>query len=272
MKKHISFLLALSFTITNATSQDIYEEALSAASYAYAHSKKAHNANNVYHTQEFAEKAIESFQNAETLAEQCQCKKAIEIAFEARSDMESSLDQDTFERSRFFAKRAKEFGSQLLEELTNCQAKHFDDADAVADVDDQSTNEVELLANKQKELAQKRLLLAQEQQQLELQIAANQLKQQKLEALRADELKEQSLIKDKAEQALLKLKNAIQELSNVVLNEQNSNSFDSSSNFVRNDKELKSESLDETKSFYVNRAKELTKSALLQFAGNEIDN
>jgi len=36
--------------------------------------------------------------------------------------MASSVNQDTYERSRFYAKRAKDLARKLLEELTYCQA------------------------------------------------------------------------------------------------------------------------------------------------------
>ena len=56
MKKFPLILFLVCF-IFQVNSQNLYEDALIAASYAYAHSKKAHGANNVFHTQEYADKA-----------------------------------------------------------------------------------------------------------------------------------------------------------------------------------------------------------------------
>ncbi len=266
--KRIALILLLSCFVPQINAQDVYEDALTAASYAYSHSKKAHGANNVFHTQEYADKAIEAFEQVEGLADQCGCKTAHETAYKAKVDMQSSLEQDTYERSRFFAKRAKELGSKILEELTQCQA----DVGVYADVseDDIAMQEEiadvsEEVSEKQRQLEEKRRQLEIEQRQLEQQIAAQNLKKAEFEAKRAAELKEQSAIKSKAEKALQKLELALQELS-VVLNEESI--FESHRDYVRTEQELKNESLDDTKNFYVNRAKELTKSAMQQFAGH----
>ncbi len=269
MKKIAFILLLLCFTTSVITSQELYDDALTAASYAYSHSKKAHGANNVYHTQEYADKAIESFQKVEDLAKKCGCKKANETAYQARVDMQSSLEQDTYERSRFFAKRAKELGSEILDQLTQCQA----DAGAYTYVEDDTIEEEENeiaeasneVSEKQKELEEKRRQLELEQKELEQQIAQQNKRKAELAAKRAAELKAQALVKAKAEKALQKLEIALQELS-VVLNEKSM--FESQNDYVRSENELQNESLDDTKSFYVNRAKELTETAIQQFAGH----
>lgn len=262
--KRIALTLLLLCFISKTNAQNVYDDALTAASYAYSHSKKAHGANNVFHTQEYADKAIEAFQKVEDLANQCDCKEATETAYQARVDMESSLEEDTYERSRFFAKRAKELGSKLLEELTFCQASVGSYAEASIEEENELAEATQEVSNKQKELETKRRQLQIEQQKLEQQIAEQSKRKAEFEAKRAAELKEQSLIKSKAELALQKLETALQELS-VVLNEKSK--FESQADdYVRSENDLKNESLDDTKNFYVNRAKELTQTAMLQFA------
>ncbi|WP_025740057.1 hypothetical protein [Aquimarina pacifica] len=265
--KNIALILFSLYLIPNTFAQDnLHDDALTAASYAYSHSKKAHGANNVFHTQEYADKAVEALLKVEDLADQCGCEKANEIAYQARVDMESSLNQDTYERSRYFAKRAKDLGPQLLDELTHCQASKG----AYDVAEDTGEEEEEMLASasqdvsdKQKELEEKRLLLEIEQRKLEQQIAEQNRRKAEFEAMRAAELKEQSLIKSKAELALQKLETALQELS-VVLNDDEAK-FEAQ-DYVRSENELINESLGDTKNFYVNRAKELTKTAMQQFA------
>lgn len=273
--KKIALILFMLCLIPEINAQDFYEDALTAASYAYSHSKKAHGANNVYHTQEYADKAVEAFLKVEALAEKCNCKKANETAYQARVDMESSLNEDTYERSRFFAKRAKELGSQILKELTSCRANKGSSManTEVASIDQsnelaQATAEV---ANKQKELEEKRRQLEIEQQRLEQQIAEQNRQKIEFEAKRAAEFKEQSLIKSKAENALQNLEKALQELS-IVLNEESK--FKSQSDYyVRSENDLKNESLNDTKTFYANRAKELTQTAMQQLSSyNVVEN
>ncbi len=270
--KRISLIVFLSCFIPQINAQDTYDDALTAASYAYSHSKKAHGANNVYHTQEYADKAIEAFEKVETLAEQCKCKKANETAYQARVDMESSLEQDTYERSRFFAKRAKDLGSKLLEELTQCQANsgtYAYEEDPVAEEESEIAEISEEVSQKQQELEEKRRQLELEQQKLQQQIAEQNKKRAEFEARRAAELKAQTLVKSRAEDALKKLETALQELS-VVLNEEST--FEVQADYLRSENDLKNESLDDTKNYYVNRAKELTQTAMQQFAGYNMEN
>lgn len=265
--KKFPLVLFLFCLLSQTNAQNLYEDALTAASYAYSHSKKAHGANNVFHTQEYADKAIEAFQKVEDLAQQCECKEATETAYEAKSDMESALTQDTYERSRYYAKRAKDLGSKLLEQLTICQANSDNNyQDVASEEEDAIAVASQEVISKQQELEEKRRQLEIEQRKLEQQIAEQQKKQAEFEARRAAELKEQALIKSKAEQALKKLESALQELS-IALNDDKNTSFKSESDYLRSENDLQNESIDDTKSFYVNRAKELTKSAMQQFAG-----
>lgn len=120
MKRLIS-ILVVSFFISQVNAQDLYDDALNAASYAYAHSKKAHESNNVFHTQEYADRAMEAFDKVEILSDKCGCDEANEMAYEAKTNMKNSLGQDTYERSRYYAKQARELGPKILEQLTNCR-------------------------------------------------------------------------------------------------------------------------------------------------------
>ena len=268
--KKFSVVLFLFCLVSQVNAQNLHEDALTAASYAYSHSKKAYGANNVFHTQEYADKAYEAFQKVEDLADQCGCPEANETAYEAKTDMESSLTEDTYERSRFFAKRAKELGSKLLEQLTVCQEKAAKFGDVASNEEENQLAEAsQEVLDKQQELEQKRRQLEIEQQKLEQQIAAQAQKQAEFEARQAAELKEKAIIKSKAEQALKKLQSALQELS-IAINDDSNTSFDA--NYSRSENDLQNESIDDTKSFYVDRAKELTKSAMQQFAGYSSDN
>ncbi|RZS92645.1 hypothetical protein [Aquimarina brevivitae] len=268
--KKIGLFLFLVCLVFQGNAQNPLDDALTAASYAYSHSKKAYGANNVFHTQEYADKAAEAFSKVEALTAECGCTEANELAYQAKTDMESSLEQDTFERSKYYTKQAKELCSELLKQLTLCQANARKNAsqDIVSTEGSEIEAAAEELSVKQQELEEKKRQLALQQQQLEAQIAEQQKAQKELEAKRAQELQQQAAIKNKAEQALKKLELAIQELT-VALNEEAD--FKLPSDYSRSESELQNESLDETKSFYVNRAKELTKTAMQQFA-NYTDN
>ncbi|GGX28425.1 hypothetical protein [Aquimarina muelleri] len=263
--KKVTLILFILCSISETNAQDLYEDALTAASYAYSHSKKAHGANNVYHTQEYADKAVEAFLKVEALTEKCNCKKANETAYQARVDMESSLNEDTYERSRFFAKRAKELGSQILKELTSCRANNSSLPNTEVASIDQGNDLAEATAevvNKQKELEEKRRQLEIEQQKLEQQIAEQNRQKAEFEAKRAAEFKEQSLLKLKAENALKNLEKALLEL-NLILDKESK--LEAQIDYIRSEDDLKNESLNSTKTFYINKAKELTKKVMQQF-------
>ena len=266
MKKITPLLLVLIGFISQTNAQDVYYDALTAASYAYSHSKKAHGSNNVFHTQEYADKAIEAFEKVETLAEQCGCEKAIETAYKAKKQMVSALDQDTYERSRYYAKQAKELSPVLLEQLTDCQAFALNNNSQTEDVAIAEEEVIEIvseeISKKQKELEEQKQQLKIEQKKLQQQIAEQQKVKAKFKQLRIAELKKQSLVKLKAEQALQKLENALNELSIAF---DNQSMFEVEKEYVRSENELKNETLNDTKNFYVNRAKELTENAMQQF-------
>ncbi len=266
--KKLALILVLFCFVSQVNAQNIYEDALTAASYAYSHSKKAHGANNVFHTQEYADKAIEAFEKVENLADECGCAEANETAYQAKTNMVSSLGQDTYERSRYYAKQAKDLGPKLLEQLTDCQIDNGSSDSYIGDVASAEEEAIvvaaEEVAQKQKELEEQKRQLEIEQQKLQQQIVEQQKAQAEFEEQRAAELKEQTLVKEKAEQALQKLESALQELSIAFDDE---SIFESEKDYLRSENELQNETLSDTKNFYVNRAKELTKSAMQQFAG-----
>ncbi len=273
MKKHLSILFLLCF-VFSINAQDVYEDALTAASYAYSHSKKAHAANNVFHTQEYADKAIVAFEKVESLSKLCGCTTANEKAYEAIDDLQSALDEDTFERSRFYVKRAKENGEQILSLITECEANNGNGG-ALASTDEMQY-ENEAIANAAEEINKQQLALEEKQKQLEAQqvklnqqIALQEKKQKEFEAERSRELEEQRTIKSKAELALQNLESALLQF-NVVFNKDESE-VELQNDYLRSKNDLENESLNETKNFYVNRAKELTKSAMKQFANYNED-
>ncbi len=259
MKKIVLVLFCFIFLTSNA--QDLYNDALTAASYAYSHIKKAYEMNNMTHTHEYADKAIKSFMIVEELSGKCGCSEANETAYLAKVDLESLLSQDTYEQSRFYAKRVKELGFTVLSQLTDCQSKkNFYYQDNMASIDNQMVE----VSEKQRELEERKRQLEIEQKNLDAQIAHQNKLKEEFEAKRDVELKEQALIKSKAELALDKLEKALQELG--VMFDDNS-MIESQGNYVRSEADLMNETLIETKNYYIKTAKELTATAMKQIAG-----
>jgi len=244
MKKFPLILFLVCF-IFQVNSQNLYEDALIAASYAYSHSKKAHGSNNVFHTQEYADKAIEAFEIVEDLTDKCGCAKANETAYEAKTKMINSLKQDTYERSRYYAKQAKELSPKLLKQLTNCQINHNSFTNIHVE---EMVNTVAVAVTTEKK--------SRKQQKLQQQITAQQKHQ--------EEFKKQSAVKVKTEQTLQKLESVLLEL-NIAFD--NQSILESQKDYLRTEIDLQNETVNDTKKFYVNRAKELTKIVMQQFVG-----
>ena len=168
-------ILLLAATISNA--QNAYEDALSHANYAYAHTKNAHESNNRHHVIEHSDKAIEAFYEVEELADKCGCEDAYNAAIDAREYAEKTATQDTWERSRFYAKRAKEHGEKMVSLLNECTPFGKSNTAYVSNDDIKSDIEVQRAA-----LLEKQQSLLLEQKRLEAQIAIQKQKHEEYEA------------------------------------------------------------------------------------------
>jgi len=256
--KVISFSITTLLLSIAINAQNTYEDALSNANYAYAHAKNAHESNNRDHIIEHSDKAIEAFYKVEELTDQCGCPDAYNAAMDGRENAEKTATQDTYERSRFYAKRARAHGERMVSLLNDCTPLNASNTAYVTN--DNEINEMQNEIDAQKAiLAEKQRVLAMEQSRLEKEIAVQKQKQAEFESKRLAELQEQSALKSKAENALLKLENAIKELGVV---------FDDNiavEDYTRTENQLKSETLSDTKYYYAIKASEIAKVAMEQF-------
>lgn len=173
--KNFKYCIPVLFSLSTAIAQTPIEDAMALANYAYAHTKDAYTATNTAHMYEFSEKAIEALLKVEDLTAECDCREASETAFLARESSEDALSQDTFERTRFYTKRARSYGEQLMILINECDLQRLNTSAYAANKDSESSAEEE--------------------------------------ARIAEERKEKERIRDKAESALKKLELALSELS-----------------------------------------------------------
>ena len=249
-------LTSVLFGIATTTfAQSAYEDALSNANYAYAHTKNAYESNNRDHVIEHSDKAVEAFYKVEDLANECGCEDAYNAAIDGREYAEKTATQDTWERSRYYAKRARELGENMMAFLTDCNPV----GRKTALVYEDTTNELSEIAAQKAELAEKQQLLAMEQERLAGEIAKQKERQAAFEMQRTAELKKQTILKSKAETALQNLEKAIVELGVVFNNDIDVNEY------KRSEKELEGETLDDTKYYYAHKASEIAKIAVEQF-------
>lgn len=120
MRRYLPIIGFLLFVSHIYGQSNLYDDTLIAASYGYSHSKNAQGANNREHTQEYAYKAMLAYKQVEKLTRKCQCPEINEMAYQAKNNAYQALRQDTYERSRFYAKRVRELGSQLLVRISEC--------------------------------------------------------------------------------------------------------------------------------------------------------
>lgn len=267
----ISLLLICSF----ANAQKTFDNVLSAAAYANKHIRQAFIVNNIEQTHQYAEKAIEALMEVERLTDLYGCYDSNSLAYDARDNMESCLDQDTWERSRFYAKRAEKIAKELLVELNNCDIKtnintaSDDSSDEANSSDAISSTQAAIERNQNQmdaqraELERKQRELEAQQKRLAAQIEQQKAKQAKLEARRAAELKRQTIVQTEAQEALLKLEAVLEELS-LIFDKQSM--FASDKRYIRNEEILKTETLRQTKSFYAEQAKRLAETGIKQFS------
>lgn len=154
---------------TWAFAQDCFE-AKSSAAYAYSHSKQAYESNNRDHLTQFSARALEAFEKAKVAAQNCGCESAFNIAYDGAEVIANAVDVKTWEDGRYYVKKARDLGQELIDELDLC-------TEQIAEIDpDLSALQNEQLALKQQQLelqkkgeAIKRKLAMQQEQQLRLQ-------------------------------------------------------------------------------------------------------
>ena len=134
----MKYNLLFSFFLTSCiaiNAQSTCEDAFSAANYSVAHATNAYEAYNMIHVQEWAAKAMETFQEVEDITSECGCDDVSDLAYEGYEASEKSQYENTWERSRFFAKRAREKSILMMEALALCTNSE------VLDIQNDNSNE-----------------------------------------------------------------------------------------------------------------------------------
>ena len=103
MKSILILTIALISSIYVRAQKDC-NEAFNAANYSVAHTGNAYDANNIKHTQEWAYKAMETLEEVERITADCGCEEASNLAYEGYEAASKAQEQNTWERSRFYAK------------------------------------------------------------------------------------------------------------------------------------------------------------------------
>jgi len=253
--------------------QSSCEDAFSAANYSVAHSIKAYESYNATHVQEWTAKAMETFQEVEDITSNCGCNDVSNLAYEGYEASEKSQYQNTWERSRFYAKRAKEKATLMMEALAICtnvdildiQNGNFENKEYASNDNDPSDYyQNDDIESQKAELLAQQKMLDEQKAELERKIAAQQKAEEALKKERELLFKEHINIKKRADQALSQINDGFQNLANAL-------GCKAAFEMAKNSYEVTKQQIDEsaitdTKLHYTLKLNEIAEKAMLNFA------
>lgn len=260
--KRFLFLITSLFLIQFAEAQKC-DDAFSAANYSVAHTNKAYDSNNPVHVKEWTEKAMETLSEVEEITSKCGCTEVSDLAYEAYEACDRAQVESTFERTRFFAKRAREKTKLMIAALSRCthlsqdeifnKGKNTSYNSSKYNSEEEDTNNA--LNIQQQELLEQQQELLEQQRLLQQKIAEQQKQVALVKQQRATELIQQKKIKVSAEISLSEIQKNFEKLANSIgCNEALKVSRIS---FTRTVDALEKESLRDTKTFYVDKLNEI---------------
>ena len=258
----------ISFTHINA--QRDCNEAFNAANYSVAHSSNAYDANNIDHVQEWSAKAMETFDEVERITAECGCDEANNLAYEGYEAASNAQEQNTWERSRFYAKRANEKAKLMMEALaeytntenisSNLESREYvsndENIDSYYTNDDIEAEKAELEAQKQ--------LLEERQAELASKLEAKKLKTEAMKVAREVEIKKQMAVKLDAEAALIKINEGYKSLANALGCK---HAYEmAKASYQMTQEQINSSNLSDTKLHYTLQLNDIAERAMLNFS------
>ncbi len=270
--------IILYFTLSFIGSISLYaqascEKAFSAANYSVAHTTNAYNSNNNDHVQEWSFKAIETFREVEEITQNCGCEDVANLAWEGYVAAEKAQEQNTWERSRFYAKRANQKAKLMMDALAECtnvdvsKIENADfDNDAYASSDENLNNYYsnEDLEDQKAELVAQQKILEERQAELAKELEKKKNEAKALKIARDNEILKQKAVKTNAELALSQINNGFQNLANALGCKQ---AYDlAKSSYEYTQEQINNSNLDETKLHYTLKLNEIAEKAMLNFS------
>ncbi|TRZ43716.1 hypothetical protein [Robertkochia solimangrovi] len=239
--------------------------AYSSATYALAHTKKSFKADNFDHQKYYAERALEAFEKTKEQVTACGCDNALTPIIDGIDNLSQAVDPEDWEAGRFYVQKALDNARDLINEMDICTSAQTSTVNYSLDTSSSSTsttpvaNDGSLLA-KQKELeAQQQALIAQ-QRALEEKIVEQRKLAEQARLKRQMELEEQVKLKRVSEASLTELE---KNLKNLALNYGCDAALNTlNGDYMRSDAALESETLAQTRAYYLNKAIKMQEKAL----------
>ncbi|AUP81032.1 hypothetical protein [Flavivirga eckloniae] len=178
MKKYcfILFLIA-SFAVNGQGDCDYANSYLVSA---YSHVKDSYDSNNINHLQYYANRSLESFKNAKKEFTDCNCKEALDLTDKCIDLLSKVDDADTYEKGRFYVKRARDYSKNSVIEIDKCSAAtpvKEDSADLAVAQGGGGDDDLTDLQNEQLKLKQQQEALKLKEQQIKMKLAEQKQKE-----------------------------------------------------------------------------------------------
>ncbi len=246
-----STLIAATLMLSSPNPDSNCQVAYQDATYGFHHAETAMEANNLDHLRQYAKKSKASIEKVFQSTVQCGCLDANNASLDALENLEKALTRDTFEATRLFVSRAKKNTKDIFVALDICSST--DPNTVLRDTQN------DLLA-KELALKEQQKKLREEQKKLELQMKQQMELQQELARKKTEMFEAQKAIKIEAESTLSQLEGILLDFTGAMgcpetpkLTEQP---------YMRSLSDLEGESLQATKIYYANKAREMANNLL----------
>ena len=261
----LSFLL-ISLLFVNTALFANCGEAYSTATYALSHTKKSLDSNNFDHQMYYADRAIDALEKTKGLAENCGCDNSMDYILNGLVDLKKSADPEDWDKGRYYAQKAYEELQSLISAFDVCTSSAPSvnyDLENIAGTD-ASSKAIQVEGN---DLKEKQRQLEQQQQELlrQQRLLTEKIEEQKrltaqMQRARELEYEEQLKLKRIAELTFKEYGTKLKELMNVF----DCSPFSTSSNWSieRSEEDLRNETLEATKKFYMDKVVTMQKQAL----------
>ena len=248
-------MFAFIFTVTYAVECEVaYQD----ATYGYQHAETAMEANNVEQLKQYANRSQIAIRKVLNSTEKCGCQDANNASYDALENLEKAMEKDEFNEVRMFVNRAKTNAKEIIVALDVCSAT--DPSFALQETEGNILAQEKLLKEQQQRLLE-------QQQKLEVQLKEQKRLQAEIVAQKAEMLSLQKKVKQSSEMDLSQLEDVINKFTQTMGCKEIAPLTESA--YLRNEEELALETLQATKIFYAEKAKEMANTLLNRLSSCE---
>jgi len=243
------------FAVTYAVECEVaYQD----ATYGYQHAETAMEANNVQQLKQYANRSKIAIKKVLDSTEKCGCQAANNASYDALENLEKALEKDEFNEVRMFVNRAKTNAKDIIIALDVCSAT--DPSFALQETEGNILAQEKLLREQQQRLLE-------QQRKLEAQLLEQQRLQAEIVAQKAEMLSLQKKVKQSSELDLSELENLINKFTQTMGCKETAPLTELP--YLRDEEALVEETLQATKIFYAEKAKEMANNLLNRLSSCE---